>query len=376
MINVVVGDILKSRSHALVNTVNCVGVMGKGIALAFKKRYPAMFDDYVARCERGEVKLGMPYPFETDDGRMVVNFPTKNHWRAVSRLDDIVEGLDYLQEHYEAWGVRSIAVPPLGCGNGQLEWSVVGPTLHRKLSSLEIPVDLYAPMGTPKSEMQLSFFAQDSIDALGEVSNTQQFVDPAWLAIVETLDRIEGRSYHWPVGRVRFQKIAYFLEARSVPLRLEHERGSYGPYSTKLKGVTSRLVNNGLIAERSKGNMIEVAVGQTFADARSAFSSNLDEWLPAIASVADLFARMDTDQTEIAASVHLVANELVQSLERTPSEIEVRDEVMPWKRRRRKPLEVRDVEESIANLATLGWLNVVPSPELHPDSDDDLIVVG
>lgn len=143
-VKIVTGDLLESRQQTLVNTVNTVGVMGKGIALAFKKRYPAMFDDYVARCERGDVVLGRPYVFKESD-HLVVNFPTKGHWRAVSKLADIVEGLEFLEKHYKEWGVTSLAVPPLGCGNGQLEWEVVGPTLVRHLSRLDVPVDLYAP---------------------------------------------------------------------------------------------------------------------------------------------------------------------------------------------------------------------------------------
>lgn len=113
------GNLLASSAHALVNTVNCVGVMGKGIALAFKRKYPEMFDDYVRRCDRGEVRLGEPYVYDAGN-RLILNFPTKDHWRAVSRLEDIVAGLEHLTKHYRAWGIRSLAVPPLGCGNGQL----------------------------------------------------------------------------------------------------------------------------------------------------------------------------------------------------------------------------------------------------------------
>src|SRR5437899_1683390 len=129
-VRIVTGDLLKSGQQTLVNTVNTVGVMGKGIALAFKKRYPEMFDDYVQRCDRGEVELGQPYVF-TEPDHLIVNFPTKGHWRAVSKLSDIATGLEYLEKHYKEWGITSIAVPPLGCGNGQLEWKIVGPTLVR-----------------------------------------------------------------------------------------------------------------------------------------------------------------------------------------------------------------------------------------------------
>src|SRR5579862_3261164 len=114
-------DILESGAQTLVNTVNCVGIMGKGIALAFKKRFPQMYADYVERCASGRVKLGEPYIYKDLVDKWVINFPTKDHWRSVSRLADIVAGLKYLTAHYKEWGVTSIAVPPLGCGNGQLD---------------------------------------------------------------------------------------------------------------------------------------------------------------------------------------------------------------------------------------------------------------
>lgn len=96
------GDLLTLKAQTLVNTVNCVGIMGKGIALAFKRRYPEMFEDYVRRCHRGEVQLGRPY-IHTCRDHLILNFPTKQHWRAVSRLEDIVAGLDYLKAHYRDW---------------------------------------------------------------------------------------------------------------------------------------------------------------------------------------------------------------------------------------------------------------------------------
>ena len=127
MITVRSGDIFKSKAQTLVNTVNCVGVMGKGIALEFKKRFPEMFHDYVARCRRGEMRLGQPYLFKRLVEPWILNFPTKDDWRSLTRLSDIRRGLEFLELHYRSWAIISLAVPPLGCGLGQLEWRVVGP---------------------------------------------------------------------------------------------------------------------------------------------------------------------------------------------------------------------------------------------------------
>ena len=150
MVKVIVGDLFASDAQTLVNTVNCVGVMGKGVALEFKKRFPEMYKDYVTRCERHEVRLGKPYLFRHLMPPWVLNFPTKGHWRSVTKLSDIERGLRYLTEHYEEWGITSMAVPPLGCGNGQLEWRIVGPTLYRYLSEIKVQITLRAIRYTPR----------------------------------------------------------------------------------------------------------------------------------------------------------------------------------------------------------------------------------
>ncbi|MBN9391981.1 MAG: macro domain-containing protein [Chloroflexi bacterium] len=148
MVTTVSGDLLESKAQTLVNAVNCQGVMGKGIALQFKKRFPAMFADYAAQCDRSEVKLGEPYIFKSASGPWILNFPTKNHWRDRSYLKDIVKGLEYLLAYYREMGISSMAVPALGCGAGGLEWEEVGPVLYEYLGKMAIPVELYAPVET------------------------------------------------------------------------------------------------------------------------------------------------------------------------------------------------------------------------------------
>ena len=119
--------------------------MGKGIALEFKKRYPAMFADYLARCRRHEVRLGEPYLFRDLGGAVIINFPTKGHWRSPSRLKDIDDGLEFFGKHAADCGITSVAFPPLGCGNGGLAWADVEPLIYRKLSGLPIEIEVYAP---------------------------------------------------------------------------------------------------------------------------------------------------------------------------------------------------------------------------------------
>ncbi len=264
------GDLLASKAQTLVNTVNCVGIMGKGIALAFKRRYPEMFKDYVRRCDRGEVQLGRPYVYRADD-HLILNFPTKQHWRAVSRLKDIIAGLEYLEAHSREWGITSLAVPPLGCGNGQLEWEVVGPTLHRHLSRLDIPVELYVPHGETLTGQQSLFGASDE----AATPDRERFVEAEWVAVVAILDRLERQQHHWPVGRIMFQKLVYFATQAGIPTGLQYEAASYGPYAADLKRMLARLQNNGLAVERQRGNMFEVRVGPTYRDAVAQFRSGV-----------------------------------------------------------------------------------------------------
>ena len=130
-VKVLIGDIFKSKAQTLVNTVNCVGIMGKGLALEFKKRFPDMFKDYESRCRKSDVQLGKPYLYKLLIPPWILLFPTKDHWRSVTNIKDIKEGLNYLETNYRNWGITSLAVPPLGCGLGQLDWKIVGRTLYR-----------------------------------------------------------------------------------------------------------------------------------------------------------------------------------------------------------------------------------------------------
>ena len=145
MVTFVKGDIFKSPAQVLTNTVNCAGIMGKGVALEFKNRYPQMFGDYKSKCDQDNVKPGQPYLWE-DDSAQVLNFPTKRHWRDNSLLQDIEDGLKHLANSYEQLGIQSIAIPALGCGLGGLKWSEVQPLIVKYLGSLpDLDVYVYEP---------------------------------------------------------------------------------------------------------------------------------------------------------------------------------------------------------------------------------------
>ena len=365
MVRTLIGNLFESKAQTLVNTVNCVGVMGKGIALEFKKRYPDMYEDYAKRCAAGKVRLGEPYLFRRLLPPWILNFPTKEDWRSVSRLSDIVAGLEYLEKHYREWGITSLGVPPLGCGQGQLEWRLVGRTLYRYLSRLEIPVELFAPHGTPEAEIQNAFLEQPvEVQSASDVSVKAPRIRPGEVALVEIVARIVREPYHWPVGRTAFQKIAYFATESGLPTGLRYGRGSYGPFAPDLKGLATRLVNNGLLQENKVGRMFVVRPGPTHEDARELYRKELEHWDPIIERIADLFLRVRTHEAEIAATVHFAAQSLALGAGNEPSEMDVFEEVKRWKQKRRPPLEEAEIARTIRSLNLLGWLGAQPSTTL------------
>jgi len=365
MIKILIGDLFESKVQTLVNTVNTVGIMGKGIALEFKKRFPEMFEDYVKRCAESKVRLGEPYLYKRLTPPWILNFPTKGHWRSVSNLADIVKGLKYLEEHYKAWGITSIALPPLGCGHGQLEWKIVGPTLYRYMQRLDIPVELYAPHGTPQEEMTPEFLSRNANRPVesGKVLNHK--IEPGLIAIIDVLSRIEKEPYHWPIGRTMFQKIAYFATELGLKTGLSYSRGSFGPFASGLKFKITTLVNNGLIKEEQLGRMFSVQPGPTFEDALKLYKDEIRQELPVIEQLADLFLRINTThQAELASTVHFAAKSYQKDHKEMPSEADVLATVMEWKQRRKPSFEKIEVAKTIRNLASLGLISVKSSKDL------------
>jgi len=374
---IMIGDILKSKAQTLVNTVNCVGIMGKGIALEFKKRFPDMFKDYEERYSRGELKLGRPYLYKVLFGQQVVNFPTKDHWKSLSKMSDIEKGLDYLLKHYKKWGITSIAIPPLGCGNGQLEWTAVGPLIYNRAKQMDVPVEIYAPYGTNPAQLTVSFLENANADSIAGASASRSGrmgLNPAWLGLIEILKRIEQQPYHWPVGRTIFQKIAYVATQEGLPTGFSYQRSSYGPYAKELKLAQSKLINSNLLQEERLGSMFAVKVGPAFEDAKRRYESFLDKYASVVEKTTDLFMRVDTIHAEALATVIFAATELKSGKKTSISETEVLNAVMSWKQRRRPPLDETMVALTIRNLGIMGWLDLQPDTRLPVADDADIYV--
>ena len=252
----------------------------------------------------------------------------------------------------------------------------MGPTLYRHLSDLSVPVELYAPFGTPHEELQPEFFVhREPVLALKGHQDEPPgrfHVEPGWVALVAIMEQVSKERYHWPIGRIGFQKVAYFATEVGIPTGLSYRRGSYGPYAPEVKHVLSSLINNGLIVERKRGRMLATNIGPTYADARRGYESFLIQWQSQIAKVVDLVVRMNTDDAEIAATVHFAANRLREAGRIPPTEAEILDYVKQWKLRRRPPLQDADVALAIRRLNVLGWIDAMPSEAL-PLRDEAMI---
>jgi O-acetyl-ADP-ribose deacetylase (regulator of RNase III)/uncharacterized protein YwgA len=358
MFKALIGDLFASRAQTLVNTVNCVGVMGKGVALEFKKRFPAMFEDYARRCANKAVRLGEPYLYREASGVMIVNFPTKAHWRSPSRLLDIEHGLDYLVAHSAEWGITSIALPPLGCGNGGLEWSEVGPLIYRKLRELPIDTEVYAPYGTPKHELTLEFLAAPAQMTLSGRGRKLEKLNPDWVVLLEVLRELEAQPYANPVGRTIFQKICYVVTEMGVPTGFQFGKGSYGPFSGDVKLALHDFANRNWLHEEQLGRMVALRVGEQYEKDRSKFADQIERHQKKIAKVVDLFSRIkSTEQAEEVLTVLYASRQLKQARPgEEVAEEQLYDYILDWKKTWDSDDKKHAVASAIRNLVLLGWM--------------------
>lgn len=226
------GDILKENAEALVNTVNCVGVMGRGIALQFKNAFPENFKAYAAACRREEVQPGKMFVFETGQltfPRYIINFPTKRHWRGQSRMEDIETGLEALVNTIRKFKIESIAVPPLGSGLGGLNWSEVKPRIEAYLN--------------PMDDVKVTVFEPDGAPLTGEMAHIRRVpkMTTGRAALVQLMNRyLEGMLDPF-VTLLEVHKLMYLLQEAGEPLRLQYKQGPYGPYAQNLRHVLNEI---------------------------------------------------------------------------------------------------------------------------------------
>ncbi len=335
------GDILQANAEALVNTVNCVGIMGRGIALQFKNNFPENFKAYETACAREELRPGKMFVFETGtltNPKFIVNFPTKRHWRGKSRMEDIDSGLMALVEEVRTRGIRSIAIPPLGSGLGGLNWADVRPRIVEALRDLSgVAVMIYEPTGAPAVTKSRDVPAMTSGRA----------------ALVVLTHRYLNGLMDPFVTLLELHKLMYFMQEAGEPLRLNYTKALYGPYAENLRHVM-RTIEGHLLTGYSDGGdapekRLELVPGAV--EDASAFLADKADTVLRFERVADLVEGFETPfGLELLATAHWVA-----SREHAADTQEAVAKIYAWNERKKRFSEDQ-IALALDTLRDKGWL--------------------
>lgn len=299
MIEFKTGNLLEANAEALVNTVNTAGVMGKGIALQFRQAFPQNFAVYQKACKRNEVQPGEMLVVETGqltNPRYIINFPTKRHWKGKARLEDIEAGLKDLVRVIGEENIRSIAIPPLGCGFGELNWDEVRPRIVSAIQPLEgVKAMIFETKGAPQAETM-------------RVTTKRPEMTIGRAALISLIDRYALPGYQLTL--LEIQKLAYFLQEAGEPLRLSFVRHQYGPYAEKLNNVLQHIEGHYIrgYGDRSQSAAIHLIPGST--QEAEVFLSRYLETKERLARVAELIKGFESPYgMELLATTHWLARE-------------------------------------------------------------------
>ena len=343
MIKFLTGDILKNEAEVLVNTVNCVGVMGRGIALQFKEAFPENYKAYADACKRNEVTPGKLFVFETGQltpPRYIVNFPTKRHWRGRSRIEDIEAGLKSLVTFIQTKAIRSIALPPLGSGLGGLDWKVVRPLIEEALRPYEdVQVFVYEPIEKLASETQSD---------QREVPN----MTAGRAALVELMHRYLGGLLDPFVTLLEVHKLMYFLQEAGEPLRLRYRAAPYGPYAENLRHVLHQIEGYMISGYAHGGDQPHkpLTIVPGAVEDASAFLNDHPETRKRFDRVSTLVEGFESPfGLELLSTVHwVIHNERVCTLQ------EIIEKTYAWNDRKKQFTE-RQIGIAVDVLTKQGW---------------------
>ncbi|HZT43802.1 MAG TPA: macro domain-containing protein [Chthonomonadaceae bacterium] len=337
------GDLLRADVEALVNTVNTVGIMGKGVALQFRQAFPDNYTAYRKACMHGEVQLGKMFVFSTGhltNPRLIINFPTKRDWRNKSRLEDIEAGLLDLIAVVRREGISSIALPPLGCGSGGLKWEIVRPKIEDAFAALpKVHVLLYAPEGAPIADTM-------------KVATKRPNMTIGRAALLSALERYALPGYR--LSMLEIQKLAYFLQTTGEPLKLDFAKQQYGPYAETLNHVLQRMEGHFIRGYGDRSGKTSVRLmPDAVAEARQ-FLYDYPQTEERLERVARLIEGFETPYgLELLATVHWVAQE-------NPfAAIEVKTAIQgvhAWNQHKRATFQPAHIQVAWKRLYDHGWL--------------------
>lgn len=338
------GNLLEDEAEALVNAVNCVGVMGKGIALQFKQAFPEVFSDYEKACRKKEVQPGKMHVVGTKslfNPKFIINFPTKRHWKNKSRMEDIEIGLLDLIKVVKDLGINSIAVPPLGCGNGGLKWSDVRPKIEAAFEQLpNVKVHLYEPAGSPKPDQ------------------IKIRTDRPKLTRSRALFLMLMNDYSIPgykLSLLEIQKLAYFLQIIGEPLRLRFEKNKYGPYADNLNHVLQRLDGHFIRGFGDRSRDAEIYLLEDAAEQAEKFLKGDQEAFKHLEKVRDIIQGFETPYgLELLSTVHWVAKEKPEIQYDVQKIVE---DVHSWNERKRKIFKESHIAKAWEHLQKISVLS-------------------
>jgi O-acetyl-ADP-ribose deacetylase (regulator of RNase III) len=341
-IKIKTGDIFKAEADAIINTVNCVGIMGRGIALQFKNAYPSNFKAYKTACDAEQVKPGRMFVFETGKftPRFIINFPTKRHWKGKSRIEDIESGLIALAEEIKSRGIKSVAIPPLGAGLGGLHWDDVLPRIRSALQDIhDIDVIIFEPSGPP-----------DTVRAASVPDMTT-----GRASLVTLMHRYLQGLMDPFVTLIELQKLMYFMQVAGEPLRLNYVKHHYGPYANNLAHVLHRIEGYFIAGYQDGGDQPDkklTIIPGAIEEAEKALAHK-PHTHENFNRVADLVDGFETPYgLELLATVHWVTTRE----DATTHEAAV-ESVGNWNERK-KTFTPRQVAIAFDTLQSKGWLNI------------------
>lgn len=345
------GNLLDAHVEAVVNTVNTEGVMGKGIALQFKRAFPENFALYERACKHGEVAIGKVFVYKTvlPEPRYVINFPTKKLWRQPSKLQYIRDGLVDLVAQIRTLDMKSIAIPPLGCGLGGLDWADVRPLIEGAFGDLpSVRVVLFAPSSAPRPEAMPDRTARPKMTA-------------GRAAVVGLINQYLRAEYEESVSLLEVQKLAYFLQVAGEPLKLEYQAHLYGPYADKLRQVLNRMEGHFTVGygDGKVGPTDEIKLLPDAAREATAFLANSDETRARMDRVGQLIEGFETSLgMELLATTHWVmVNEpgATDDLDCTVAAIK------RWNTRKARVMGAPQIRAAWDRLRAMPWVLDAPS---------------
>lgn len=335
MIQYVNGNLLQANVEALINTVNCVGIMGKGIALQFKQAFPENFDAYAKACQQQQVQVSSMFVFNTGamlNPRFIINFPTKKHWRGKSELIFIEQGLIDLKKVIQDYQIKSIAIPPLGCGNGGLDWEIVKSLIEHSLSDLtDVEIYVYAPTGTPASDQM-------------PINTRKPKMTRARALLIKLIERYADQGYR--LSLLEIQKLAYFIQEAGEPLKLNFQPHHYGPYAENLNHVLQHIEGHFIRGYGDRNSKPEIYLLDEAIQTAEAFLQDDQSAQMRLNQVAQLIEGFETPYgMELLATVHWISKtQSTQSLD------DIQQAIQLWSNRKANLMQPKHIQKALQQL--------------------------